>query len=232
MFIYAYYCIYLCNNLCAGIKIKFRFYLRQFLRYAASVPSFFFSSSFFIFLFYFINSYQRSFALVMVGSWARNWDFVGQLNEVRTHLARKDPASDTHLQQPRGGNSKRFNPDPAWLPIESRDMSWSVHAHCQVLPVGVYAVTCAPDRCQHPAANGRGASGWTCLTPCLSACCWSRLCKQSLTSPSSPSSSATAAQLIYDHLVLHASQICARISLLGVEGGTNCLLGKVGLSNP
>lgn len=28
-------------------------------------------------------------------TWAENWDFVGQLNKRKTHLARKDPASDT-----------------------------------------------------------------------------------------------------------------------------------------
>lgn len=28
-------------------------------------------------------------------TWARNWDFVGQLNK-RSHLARKDPVSDSH----------------------------------------------------------------------------------------------------------------------------------------
>lgn len=32
----------------------------------------------------------------LVVTWARNWDFVGQLNELKTHLARKDPASDTY----------------------------------------------------------------------------------------------------------------------------------------
>lgn len=37
---------------------------------------------------------QRGQLTEMV-TWAENWDFVGQLNKRKTHLARKDPASDT-----------------------------------------------------------------------------------------------------------------------------------------
>lgn len=41
------------------------------------------------------HTYIQHGQLTEMVTWAENWDFVGQLNKRKTHLARKDPASDT-----------------------------------------------------------------------------------------------------------------------------------------
>lgn len=109
-------------------------------------------------------------------------------------------------------------------------MSGSLHAHLEALVFGVYSVTCAPDRCQHPAANGWAVWVAAWFSVCLSA--GDRVFVAKL--------NFTVQLQLQRHLrptniwSLGVSRIpnLRKKSLLGVEGGTKCLLGKVGQSNP
>lgn len=139
-------------------------------------------------------------------TWARNWDFVGQLNEMRTHLARKDPASDTLSSVPSpgtawGGNSRGLHTEISLdcaisLSEQIREdlICASSYIPSNLLPVGVrrsrrhrrIVVTCVPGRCSHPVAhmetssrNTRRLSGGFVWLPG-----GDRVCMRSWTSPS------------------------------------------------
>lgn len=139
-------------------------------------------------------------------TWARNWDFVGQLNEMRTHLARKDPASDTLSSVPspgtaRGGNSRGLHTEISLdcaisLSEQIREdlICACSYIPSNLLPVGVrrsrrhrrIVVTCVPGRCSHPVAhmetssrNTRRLSGGFVWLPG-----GDRVCMRSWTSPS------------------------------------------------
>lgn len=139
-------------------------------------------------------------------TWARNWDFVGQLNEMRTHLARKDPASDTLSSVPSpgtawGGNSRGLHTEISLdctisLSEQIREdlICACSYIPSNLLPVGVrrsrrhrrIVVTCVPGRCSHPIAhmetssrNTRRLSGGFVWLPG-----GDRVCMRSWTSPS------------------------------------------------
>lgn len=139
-------------------------------------------------------------------TWARNWDFVGQLNEMRTHLARKDPASDTLSSVPSpgtawGGNSRGLHTEISLdctisLSEQIREdlICACSYIPSNLLPVGVrrsrrhrrIVVTCVPGRCSHPIAhmetssrNTRRLSGGFVWLPR-----GDRVCMRSWTSPS------------------------------------------------